>query len=254
MRHPSKSRCSFKRVEKNEWVCRAFCEHPVITIEDSPKAETATTKPAKKSSEPSPAPATKHKLEVSHNRPKAKCKASETERRRAEYKRSKQSTSKEGKEVEERPKVKAHPKPITKEVRHRNKEVVRSERRHHRSKEKEKHENEENDDGGPKVRKDDDSSKVRKDYLKPKTESSRTVSAAPVDKGLSDNAISRVPGASAAAAKPPNVLVYADSVVAKDNVKNVLHAILNNHRQVRSFVTDSDVTFSVWFLFKVHNL
>ncbi|KAF2904465.1 hypothetical protein ILUMI_01705 [Ignelater luminosus] len=30
--------------------------------------------------------------------------------------------------------------------------------------------------------------------------------------------------------KPPNVLVYADSVVARDNVKNVLHAILNNHK------------------------
>lgn len=32
--------------------------------------------------------------------------------------------------------------------------------------------------------------------------------------------------------KPPNVLVYADSVVARDNVKNVLHAILNNHKYV----------------------
>lgn len=30
--------------------------------------------------------------------------------------------------------------------------------------------------------------------------------------------------------KPPNVLVYADSVVARDNVKNVLHTILNNHK------------------------
>lgn len=180
-------------------------------------------------------------MEVSYNRPKAKCKASETERRRAEYKRSKQSTSKEGKDVEERPKVKTHSKLITKEVRHKSKEVVRSERRHHRSKEKEKHENEENVDGGSKVGKGDDSSKVKKDYLKPKTESSRTVPAASVDKRLNANGTS-----AAAAVKPPNVLVYADSIVAKDNVKNVLHAVLNNHRQVGSFLTDSDATS--WFV------
>lgn len=177
-------------------------------------------------------------MEVSYNRPKAKCKASETERRRAEYKRSKQSTSKDGKEVEDRPKVKTHSKLITKEARHRSKEIVRGERRHHRSKEKEKHENEVNVDGESEVRKDNDSSKVKKDYLKPKTESSR---AASIDKRLNGNGTS----AAAAAVKPPNVLVYADSVVAKDNVKNVLHAVLNNHRQVRSFLTDFDVTS--WF-------
>lgn len=34
--------------------------------------------------------------------------------------------------------------------------------------------------------------------------------------------------------KPPNVLIFADSIVAKDNVKNVIHSILNNHKYVFS--------------------
>lgn len=180
-------------------------------------------------------------MEVSHNRPKAKSKASETERRRAEYKRSKQSTSKEGKEVEEKPRGKVHPKQVAKEVRHRSKEVVRSERRHHRSKEKEKHENEANVDGESTARKDDHSSKLKKDYLKPETASSkppRTVPTPSVNEQLNGSCSSRAAGVPAATVKPPNVLVYADSIVAKDNVKNVLHAVLNNHRRVGDFLVD----------------
>ncbi|KAK4878109.1 hypothetical protein RN001_010615 [Aquatica leii] len=45
--------------------------------------------------------------------------------------------------------------------------------------------------------------------------------------------------------KPPNVLVYADSVIAKDNVKNVLHEILNTHKyMVYDFPTNANS--SLW--------
>ncbi|KAF5284152.1 hypothetical protein FQR65_LT00152 [Abscondita terminalis] len=47
--------------------------------------------------------------------------------------------------------------------------------------------------------------------------------------------------------KPPNVLVYADSIIAKDNVKSVLSTILNNHKQISSnlgiFLKDIFVEF-----------
>ncbi|KAF5283108.1 hypothetical protein FQA39_LY17415 [Lamprigera yunnana] len=45
--------------------------------------------------------------------------------------------------------------------------------------------------------------------------------------------------------KPPNVLVYADSILAGDNVKNVLHTILNNHKyMIYDFPIDANP--SLW--------